>query len=50
MFKDAMDGNKIRQQILKGDAARIFNDVYSISQLDKQDRLQARMPYNITIR
>ncbi len=50
MFKDAMDGNKIRQQILKGDAARIFNDVYSINQLDKQDRLQARMPYNITIR
>jgi protease-4 len=50
MLDDAVDGYKIRQQVLKGDAAKIFNDVYSISQLDKMDRVQARMPYNITIR
>ena len=50
MLDDAVDGYKIRQQVLKGDAAKIFNDVYSISQLDKLDRVQARMPYNITIR
>lgn len=50
MFSDAVKDNTIRQQVLKGDAAKIFNDVYSISQLDKQDRLQARMPYNIVIK
>jgi len=51
MISDAVKDNTIRQQpLLKGDAAKIFNDVYSISQLDKQDRLQARMPYNIVIK
>ena len=47
MFSDAMKDNNI---FLKGDAAKIFNDVYTISQIDKLDRLQARMPYNIIIK
>ena len=50
MFSDAVKDNTIRQQVLKGDAAKIFNDVYKISQLDKMDRIQARMPYNIVIK
>ncbi|MCR4765421.1 MAG: signal peptide peptidase SppA [Bacteroidaceae bacterium] len=50
MFESVMNDNSIKQRILKGDAAKIFNDVYSISQLEKQDHLQARMPYNIIIR
>ena len=52
MLQSVTSDNSIRIQehLLKGDAARIFNDVYSISQLDKQDRLQARMPYNIVIK
>ena len=49
MFSDMKD-NTIRQQMLKGDAAKIFNDVYTISQMDKIDRIQARMPYNIIIK
>ena len=49
MFSDMKD-NTIRQQMLKGDAAKIFNDVYTISQMDKLDRIQARMPYNIIIK
>ena len=49
MFRDMKD-NTIRQQMLKGDAAKIFNDVYTISQMDKIDRIQARMPYNIIIK
>ncbi len=49
MFSDMKD-NTIRQQVLKGDAAKIFNDVYTISQIDKMDRVQARMPYNIIIK
>ena len=49
MFSDMKD-NTIRQQMLKGDAAKIFNDVYTISQMDKMDRIQARMPYNIIIK
>lgn len=49
MFSDMKD-NTIRQQVLKGDAAKIFNDVYTISQFDKMDRVQARMPYNIIIK
>ena len=49
MFSDMKD-NTIRQQMLKGDAAKIFNDVYKISHLDKIDRIQARMPYNIVIK
>ena len=36
--------------VLKGDAAQIFNDVYTISQLEKMDRVQARMPNAIIIR
>lgn len=50
MFSDAVKDNTIRQQVLKGDAAKIFNDVYKISHLDKIDRIQARMPYNIVIK
>ena len=50
MFSDAVKDNTIRQQVLKGDAAKIFNDVYKISHLDKMDRIQARMPYNIVIK
>ena len=50
MFSDAVKDNTIRQQVLKGDAAKIFNDVYKVSQLDKMDRIQARMPYNIVIK
>ena len=50
MFSDAVKDNTIRQQLLKGDAAKIFNDVYKISHLDKIDRIQARMPYNIVIK
>ena len=50
MFSDAVKDNTIRQQLLKGDAAKIFNDVYKISHLDKMDRIQARMPYNIVIK
>ena len=50
MFSDAIKDNSIHQKMLKGDAAKIFNDVYMISQLDKQDRLQARMPFNIIIK
>ena len=50
MFSDAVKDNTIRQQVLKGDAAKIFNDVYKISQLDKMDRIQARLPYNIVIK
>ena len=49
MFSDMKD-NTIHQQVLKGDAAKIFNDVYTISQIDKMDRVQARMPYNIIIK
>ena len=49
IFSDMKD-NTIRQQMLKGDAAKIFNDVYTISQMDKIDRIQARMPYNIIIK
>lgn len=36
--------------ILKGDAAQIFNDVYTISQIEKMDRIQARMPNAVIIR
>jgi len=36
--------------VLKGDAAQIFNDVYTISQIEKMDRVQARMPNAIIIR
>jgi protease-4 len=50
MLSDAVKDNSIRQQMLKGDAAKIFNDVYKISQLDKIDRIQARMPYDIVIK
>lgn len=51
MFSDAVKDNTIRQQpLLKGDAAKIFNDVYKVSHLDKIDRIQARMPYNIVIK
>jgi len=50
MFSDVLKDNNIQQRLLKGDAAKIFNDVYSISQIDKLDRLQARMPYNIIIK
>jgi protease-4 len=50
MFSDVLEDNNIQQRLLKGDAAKIFNDVYSISQIDKLDRLQARMPYNIIIK
>ena len=50
MLQSSVSDNTIRQQVLKGDAARIFDDVYCITQLDKQDRLQARMPYRIIIR
>ena len=50
MFSDAVKDNTIRQQVLKGDAAKIFNDVYKISHLDKIDRIQARLPYNIVIK
>ena len=50
MFSDAVKDNTIRQQVLKGDAAKIFNDVYKVSQLDKMDRIQARLPYNIVIK
>ena len=45
-----MSDKILSRQLLKGDAAHIFNDVYSISQLDKLDRLQARMPNAIIIR
>ena len=50
MFSDAVKDNTIRQQVLKGDAAKIFNDVYKVSQLDKMDCIQARLPYNIVIK
>lgn len=36
--------------VLKGDAAQIFNDVYTISQIEKMDRIQARMPNAVIIR
>ena len=45
-----MSDKILSKPLLKGDAAHIFNDVYSISQLDKLDRLQARMPNAIIIR
>jgi len=47
---DMMSGKIMSKQILQGDAAHIFNDVYSISQIDKLDRLQARMPNVVIIR
>lgn len=50
MFKDAISDNSIQLRIFKGDAAKIVNDVYTISQIDQLDRLQARMPYNIIIK
>lgn len=50
MLKDAAKDNSINLSFLKGDAAKIFNDVYTISQIDKMDRVQARMPYNIIIK
>lgn len=50
MFKDAISDNSIQLRFFKGDAAKIVNDVYTISQIDQLDRLQARMPYNIIIK
>ena len=47
---DMMSGKIMSKQILQGDAAHIFNEVYSISQIDKLDRLQARMPNVVIIR
>lgn len=57
MFSMLMGGDLgpyIKQRItgssLKGDAAKIYSDMESVSRIGSLDRLQARLPYDVRIR